>query len=207
MTEEKSVLNELIANARSSRGGLGELLERYRPFLLLMAQRRIGLRLAVRCAPEDVVQQTYVEAQQAFPSFRGATAAEFSAWIQRIHSHNLTEMVRKHTAAGRQNLKAEERLERLDPVDGTISFCWLEPAADQTSPSQRVVKDEKALRLAALLQTLPEMQREAIRLRYLEGWPVEKIAQELDRSVAATAGLLKRGLQALRAKMSEGSWQ
>jgi RNA polymerase sigma-70 factor (ECF subfamily) len=57
-----------------------------------------------------------------------------------------------------------------------------------------------------MIQSLPEMQSEAVRLRHLEGLPVEEIAERLDRSAAATAGLIKRGLQKLREKMSQESW-
>ncbi len=200
---DQSSLGELIVRARQDPTAFGALFERYRPFLLLVAQQWIGHRLAKRCEPEDVVQDTFVEAQKAFPQFNGSTEPEFSAWIKRIHHHNLEDLVRKHVLAKNRSLDQEEPL--LDP-NGSASFAWKEPAADQTTPSQRLVKGEKSLRLASLLQALPELQREAVRLRHLEGWPVEKIAKELDRSVAATAGLLKRGLQALRERMSAESW-
>jgi RNA polymerase sigma-70 factor (ECF subfamily) len=94
----------------------------------------------------------------------------------------------------------------IDDPDGSASFCWREPAGSQTTPSQRLIKGEKALRLAAMLESLPEAQREAVRLRHLEGWPLERIAEALDRSVVATAGLIKRGLKRLRQQMSPDSW-
>jgi RNA polymerase sigma-70 factor, ECF subfamily len=56
------------------------------------------------------------------------------------------------------------------------------------------------------LESLPEIQREAVRLRHLEGWHVDRIARQLNRSLPAAAGLIKRGLAALRAKMLEESW-
>jgi RNA polymerase sigma-70 factor (ECF subfamily) len=52
--------------------------------------------------------------------------------------------------------------------------------------------------LAQAVETLPEDQREAIRLRYLEGWSLAQIAEHFDRSQVAVAGLLKRGLRGLR---------
>ena len=70
-----------------------------------------------------------------------------------------------------------------------------------------LIRGEQALRLAEILQTLPDAQRDAVRLRHMEGWPLEKIAEELDRTVVATAGLIKRGLKALRAAMSPDSWR
>jgi RNA polymerase sigma-70 factor (ECF subfamily) len=197
-------IEQLIGLARCDRERLGDLLERYRPFLMLMAQQRIGPRLAVRSEPADVVQQTFVEVNSAFAAFAGATEREFSAWIKRIHRRNLEDLVRKHVHAGSRSVAVEQP---LLGGDGSASFAWHEPAADHSTPSRRLVQGEKALRLAALLQSLPAMQREALRLRHLEGWSVERIARELDRTPPATAGLIKRALQALRAKMSEDSWR
>jgi RNA polymerase sigma-70 factor, ECF subfamily len=204
MADDGSRLDDLIGLARGDNRVLGQLFDRYRSFLLLMAQSRIGTRLAVRCDPEDVVQQTFTEAHQAFSGFKGSTEPEFSAWIKRIHRHNVDEAIRKHVLAEKQSIRKEWQCP--DDLDDSASFCWWEPRAGQSTPSQCLIKGEKALRLAALIESLPEGQREAVRLRYLEGCPVENIARQLDRSVTATAGLLKRGLKALRGRMSQESW-
>jgi RNA polymerase sigma-70 factor (ECF subfamily) len=52
---------------------------------------------------------------------------------------------------------------------------------------------------------LPDDQREAVRLRHLEGWALADIAQHLGRTPAATAGLIKRGMQALRRQLHRGA--
>jgi RNA polymerase sigma-70 factor (ECF subfamily) len=57
---------------------------------------------------------------------------------------------------------------------------------------------EAAARLAEAIESLPEDQREAIRLRHLEGWTLEQLAVRFGRSESAVAGLLKRGLRGLR---------
>jgi RNA polymerase sigma-70 factor, ECF subfamily len=203
MAEPSQETDVLIVQARKDRETLGELLDRYRPFLILLAQDKIGPRLAVRCDGPDVVQQTLTEAASAFANFKGTSEPEFLAWLRRIHYHNLAEAVRKHVLADKQTIDREQR---LDASGTTATFCWREPVEDQSTPSQHMIKGERALRLAAILQSLPEMQREAVRLRHVEGLPVEEVARSLNRSLAATAGLIKRGLQALRANMSKDSW-
>ena len=202
MAEDESRLDALIARAGVDKSALGQLFARYRPFLVAVARQRIGPRLAVRADASDVVQQTLAEAHQAFAGFQGATEPEFSAWIKRIHDRNLAEAVRKHVGAAKQSIDRERP---IDDADASVSFRWLEPAADQTTPSQQLIKGEKALLLAEAIESLPEMQREAVRLRHIEGWGLEDIAKELDRSVVATAGLIKRGLQTLRTRMADHS--
>ena len=76
---------------------------------------------------------------------------------------------------------------------------WL--AAEQSSPSQRAIRQEELLRMAEALAALPEAQRRAIELHHLQGWPLAEIAAELDTTKAAVAGLLHRGLKTLRARL------
>jgi RNA polymerase sigma-70 factor (ECF subfamily) len=57
---------------------------------------------------------------------------------------------------------------------------------------------ETLLEIASALEQLPETQREAVRMRYIEGLPLAEISQRLDRTTTAVAGLLKRGLENLR---------
>jgi RNA polymerase sigma-70 factor (ECF subfamily) len=67
----------------------------------------------------------------------------------------------------------------------------------------RAQRHEEAARLVEVLATLPEDNREALLMHYCQGMPLAEIAQHLGRSPAAVAGLLKRGLKQLRAKMHE----
>jgi RNA polymerase sigma-70 factor (ECF subfamily) len=70
--------------------------------------------------------------------------------------------------------------------------------AEQTSPTGFVARRERALVLAAALETLPEPQRTAVELRYLGECSLDEIVSTMGRSRAAVAGLLRRGLAALR---------
>ena len=200
VTEEP--IDRLIADACHDREKLGELLECYRAYFLTQAQGAIGKKLGVKVSPADVVQQTLAEGYRAFDQFAGTTELAFSSWLQRIFYHRLTDIARRL----RTQKRAMDREQPLRRTDDSASFCWNEPVADQTTPSQRVIRGEMALRLGQVLQSLPEHQREAVRMRYIEGLPMEQIAEELSRSVQATAGLIKRGLQKLRSKMNEDSW-
>lgn len=195
-------VSSLIRQARHDAQRLGELLECYRPFLLIVAESEMGPRLRAKCDPEDVVQQTLGDAAVAFRRFSGTTEAEFSTWLRRMHENNLNDALRR-LLAQKRNVRREQALFQ---AEGSVSLSWNEPVAEQTTPSQRLIRGEKALRLARLLQDLKPEWRDAIRMRHLEGRTVQEIADELDCSIVAAAGLLKRGLQALRRKMHEDSW-
>jgi len=74
--------------------------------------------------------------------------------------------------------------------------------SDSSSPSQRMMRDEAAVVLAICLEQIPETQRQAIRMRYLEGMSLKEISEKIEKSEMAVAGLLKRGLRALREEMA-----
>lgn len=203
MAEQTVSIEALIEQARENPEALGGLLQRYRSFLLLISREQINPKVAVRCSPSDIVQETLVEAYKGFERFCGSDEAAFSAWLRRIHQHNLDDAARKHLLAQKRDVGQEDGF--CGP-EGSASFTWREIAADDETPSAHVIAGEKALRLAEMVISLPEGQQEAIRLRHIEGLPVAEIADRMDRSLQAVAGLLKRGLRALRRKMSEESW-
>ena len=65
-----------------------------------------------------------------------------------------------------------------------------------------MMRDEASVVLATCLEQIPETQREAIRMRYLEGMSLKEISERIEKSEMAVAGLLKRGLRALREEMA-----
>ena len=78
---------------------------------------------------------------------------------------------------------------------------WL--AAEQSSPSQHLQREERAVRLAEALAELPEAQREAVILRHWHGMSLADIAQQLQCTPAAVTGLLHRGLKNLRKHLQD----
>jgi RNA polymerase sigma-70 factor (ECF subfamily) len=172
----------------------GLSLDRYRDYLCLLARLQLPPWLRGKLDPSDVAQQTLLQAYQGLKQFRGGTDADLAAWLRRILVNCLTDALRKHDKAARDvglEQAVEESSARLE--------AWL--GADQSSPSDQAMRHEELLRLAEALARLPEDQGEAVRLRHLEGWTLAAIAGHLGRSEAATAGLIKRGMQALRHRL------
>jgi RNA polymerase sigma-70 factor (ECF subfamily) len=203
MARETTSIEALIAQARAAPEVFGELLQRYRPYLNLVASQRIDPRIVRRVCEADLVQQTLAEAAARFGTFRGGTEAEFSAWIQTILSHVLEDVVRVHVLAAKRSVTRERPLYY---EEGSASFYWFDFTADETTPSKVLIRGERALRLAKCVEALPGRQGTAIRLRFFEGMKVRQIAETMSLSRAAVAGLLKRGLRILRDTMNEDSW-
>jgi RNA polymerase sigma-70 factor (ECF subfamily) len=179
---------------------MGLLLEPFRAYLRLLARLHLSPKLRGKLDPSDVVQQTLLQAYQALGQFRGRSEAERAAWLRQILARNLAQAVRDFGRAKR-DLAREQSLQAALDASSLRLEAWL--AADQTSPSQRVVQGEQALRLAEALEQLPEAQREALVLQQWQGLSLAEIGAQLDRSPEAVAGLIKRGLKALRHLLRE----
>jgi RNA polymerase sigma-70 factor, ECF subfamily len=176
-------------------------LEGYRDYLRLLARLQLGARLQAKLDASDVVQQTILQAHASRAQFRGRTEAEWLAWLRAILANALAAAARRFDTGARQ-LGRERSLE----ADMDLSSSRLEGllAADQTSPSERAVRSEELLQLAAALGRLPEDQRRVVELHHLKGLPVAEVAEQMGRTRPAVVGLLFRGLKKLRELLREG---
>jgi RNA polymerase sigma-70 factor (ECF subfamily) len=170
-------------------------LEEFRAYLRLLARVQLDPRLQSKFDASDLVQQTLLEAYRCREQFRGRTRAELAGWLRSILTHQLAHAVRD---LGRdcRDIQRERHLHDLLEQSSARLDAWL--AADLPSPSMEAARNEQSVRLAAVLETLPEAQREALVLHYYHEWTVPRIAEHMGRSAAAVAGLLQRGLRQLR---------
>jgi RNA polymerase sigma-70 factor (ECF subfamily) len=178
-----------------------EDLERFRAYLALLARLEVDPWLRDKVDLSGVVQQTLLEAFQELKSApRERNEAETAAWLRSILSHNLADGLRRLAAQKRDVRKARSLDAALEESASRLGH-WL--AVQESSPSQKVIHQEEVLRMAEALAALPENQRRAIEMHHLQGQPLAEIARELGTTKAAVAGLLHRGLKALRRQLGE----
>jgi RNA polymerase sigma-70 factor (ECF subfamily) len=182
----------------------GDDLERFRAYLGLLARMEVSPRLRDRVDLSGVVQQTLLEAHQALEGRPAGeqTGQATATWLRSILSHNLADALRK-LVAGKRDVRREWSLDAALDQSASRLEQWL--AVEQSSPSQRAIRQEELLRMAEILAELPEAQRRAIELHHLRGMPLAEIAAELGSTKAAVAGLLHRGLRTLRTRFEQPS--
>src|SRR5262245_2060803 len=167
-------------------GEPGRPLEQFREYLNLLARLQIGTGLRGQLDTSDLVQQTLLKAHENRDQFRGTTDAERAAWLRAILANQVRDAYRR---LGQEPVRSvEETSLRLE--------AWL--AAEELPPSQKLERNERLLALAEAMARLPEDQRLVLELRHLEGLSVVAVAQQMGRSTSSVAGLLHRGLKALR---------
>jgi RNA polymerase sigma-70 factor (ECF subfamily) len=171
-------------------------LERFSDYLRLLARLQIDQRLQAKLDASDVVQQALLQAHENRDQFRGQTESEMAGWLRTILANALAAAVRRFAAEARDLARERSLQDSLAQSSARIEG-WL--AAEQSSPSERVMRVEELVRLARALAQLPEDQREVIELHHLKGWPVAEVAEAMQRTKPAVMGLLFRGQKKLRA--------
>jgi RNA polymerase sigma-70 factor, ECF subfamily len=166
-------------------------LESYREYLRSLARLRLKAFPQGALDPSDVVQQALLKAQRHRHQFRGQNELQWRAYLRRILATTLADAI--------GDLPQEQAIQlSLDRSSARLE-AWL--AAEQSSPSQKVQREEQLLQLSDALSRLSEDERTALELRYLQEppWSLTEIAKHLNRpSAKAVAGLLSRGLEKLR---------
>jgi RNA polymerase sigma-70 factor (ECF subfamily) len=172
--------------------------EEYRDYLRILARLQFDDRLRRQLDRSDVVQQTLLMAHAHRDQFRGATEAEFKAWLRAILANNLAMALRQF---GRQGGDRVQSLEAALDQSSARLEAWL--VGNAPDPAQRAVSSERLARLAKVLDDLPDDQREAVTLRHLQGLSVAEVADRMGRTTASVAGLLRRGARLMRQKLDE----
>jgi len=155
----------VVASKHGDSDAFGQLLERYRGYLLMLAHRYLSERLRRRVDPADIVQVTYLEAQRDLGSFRGETPAEFAGWLRGMLKNNVATAVTRHVTAQKRSLRREIEPGPAAESDSQAGGWVHQLPGSTTSPSGVAIREEAVLALMAALHELPEAQAEAIRLR------------------------------------------
>jgi RNA polymerase sigma-70 factor (ECF subfamily) len=166
-----------------------------RDYLQLLARLQMPAQLSGKVDASDVVQQTLLEAHQAEAVLAKLDDPARNQYLRRALANNLADLVRRFAAEARDVTR--ERSVDAHVQDSSARLAdWL--AADQSSPSEHVAREEELLQLAQALAQLPDDQRLAVEMKHLQGCSVAEIAGAMGRSETAVGGLLRRGLKRMR---------
>lgn len=182
---------------RAARAGcqtsLGQLLEHYRGYLLILAQGTLDADLRRKGSDSDLVQETFLEAQRDFEAFYGEDRESLARWLRGILRHNATDFVRRHKLADRRSLRRE-----LPCGEDSTEDWENELPSDASSPSARASANEQEQRLHAAIASLPADYRTVVQARSIERQPWSKVAAQMGRSEGAVQKLWVRAIEMLR---------
>jgi len=172
----------LLAAARHDPEAFRELYERYAEAVHEYFVRRTGSRATAL----DLTAETFAQAWLVRARFRDEAGGSAAPWVYGIARNVLLMSIRRGAIERRatERLGLQERLDRRQCVDDQMPASTWADGADE------------------LLDTLPEHQRDAVRLRVLEDLEYSDIARALGTTPAAARVRVHRGLQALRRRLT-----
>jgi RNA polymerase sigma-70 factor (ECF subfamily) len=193
---------ELLSQAqRGSDAARGDLLERYRTYLELLARVELGRRLQTKVDAADVVQETFLEAHRNFGRFRGRSEPEFVGWLREILAGRICNLLRHYLGTQGRDLRREQAANiDLDHSSRAIDRGFF---ALQSTPSQHVAQREQGVLLAEALARLPVDYREVVVLRHFEELTFPEVARRMERTVDSVQKLWVRALATLKTAMQE----
>ena len=165
---------QLIERAKHDRALFAVLYRRHYPAIAGYLFRRTGDTHAT----EDLVADVFLIALRKLPKYRHR-GVPLRAWLFRIATHETNRWARRQrrTASIRESLAT---------------------SAGETAPDRGI----ELSRTQQALLLLPPKQQAVIALHYLEGMPIEEVAEVVGCRVGTVKSRLSRGRDALRDKLT-----
>lgn len=135
---------------------------------------------------EDVAQDALMRLWKIAPDWRQGEA-KVSTWLYSVARNLCTDRLRKH--AGKRHMAD------IDSV--------AEPMDEAPSIEAQMIGQDRAAALQSALQSLPERQRQAVSLRFLQELSNPEVAEVMEISVDAVESLLSRGKRGLAAALAD----
>jgi RNA polymerase sigma-70 factor (ECF subfamily) len=180
-------------------GALAEYLTAYRAPLLAFIARQLGNGLRRKIEPEDLLQEVSAEAVRCLPEADLSDREPFS-WLCQIAQRRTIDAHRRFFGAKKRDAGREVPLSNSenDSRRGDLIGMLF---ATMTTASKAFSRNQREIRLLQALSSLPEEQRQALHLRYMEGLPTKEIADRLGKSNVAVRVMLSRSLDRLQQVM------
>ena len=132
---------------------------RYRSYLRFLAEGALAEKLRRRLDASDIVQEAllraHVAAEEDGDRVRRQTGPERIAWLRQILANTLANALRDHQRA-RRDVRRERSLEEAFDQSSNHLVDFL--AADQSTPSEKAIREEEILRLTDAMERLPEAE-------------------------------------------------
>ncbi|MCA9200132.1 MAG: sigma-70 family RNA polymerase sigma factor [Planctomycetales bacterium] len=195
--DESGLIEQIRAGNQDA---LVQYIQLKRNVLLAFIQKRLGTHLQKKVEPDDILQEVSVDAIRAFDKVNVGDHDPIN-WFFQLCERKIIDTHRKFFESQKRDAARETGFGDSDGEGGGGLANLL--IASMTSPSAAFSRDQKQLKMLAALESLPEDQREALRLRYLVGLPSKEIAAKLGKSDGAIRVMLSRGLNRLQQLMGE----
>ena len=184
MLSDRELLNDYLQGNKSA---ISTLIEKY--------NRRVRdyIRMMVGDADvaADIAQETFIKAVRVIDEGRYTDSGKFQSWIMRIAHNKALDYFR-----AQKNNNAVSESSAGYNVLGTMKYA--DKSVEDSMISEQISAD-----IRALVELLPEEQREVVKLRYYSDLSFKEIAEQTGVSINTALGRMRYALINLRKMVSE----
>lgn len=173
--------------------------EALRARLLDFIARRMSMALKQLIDPDDIVQEVCLAAVR--PAGAPPLAREAYGWLCHVAEQRIIDAHRRLLATAKRGGGRVASIDAMAGGDSCGGGLASILAASITSPSMAMSREVRETRLAVAVATLPEPQREALHLRYVEGLSTRDIAARMQKSDVAIRVMLSRTIRTLEERL------
>ena len=167
---------------QGNREAVSQLLERHtrrvRDYIRMMVKEND--------VADDLTQEVLIKVVKVLDEGRYTDKGRFLPWVLRI-AHN---RVLDYFRAQKQNKTVSESSAGFD-ILGSKNFA--EPSIEES-----IILDQRAEEVRALVEELPDEQREVVKMRYYEGLSFKEIAEQTGVSINTALGRMRYALINMR---------
>jgi RNA polymerase sigma-70 factor (ECF subfamily) len=190
--------DDLERIGRGDAQALDGLLTRHRADLHAFVEFHLDPRLRARVDPSDVIQETHLEVVRRMDDFLRRRPMPYHLWLRKTAYARLLNLRRDHLHRARRAVGREVALP--DRSSLLVAGPLLHGGS---SPSKRLEKRERDVRVRQAVARLADADREILLLRHADELPYEEIACLLDIEAAAARKRYGRALIRLQRALSE----
>ncbi|MEM9656944.1 MAG: sigma-70 family RNA polymerase sigma factor [Planctomycetota bacterium] len=199
-SEWRSPPAEAVALARrGDPNAVGDVLMAYRDQLKRVVRTRLDQRVAGRLDASDVVNEVLGGACGSVAQWLRDGKSVY-ACLHRSVSMRLALIHREHIGVQKRSVQREQKLSHTLSRDSVLLLCARLAAPGET-PSRVVSRQETYQIVGAALDELPDVDREIVILRTLEGTPTSEVAELLGLTEGAVKMRSLRAFQRLRSRL------
>jgi RNA polymerase sigma-70 factor (ECF subfamily) len=201
---EPENLPELLREAATGNDqAVRSLLGLYQGPLLRMVQLRLDRRLRGRVDPDDILQETYVEAVRRLADYVDHPPMSFYLWLRFLAGQKLVDALRHHLGVQKRDVGMEVSLYRGPMPEASSASLASLLLGRLTTPSQAAIRIETQLQVQQVLNTLDPIDREVLVLRHFEDLSNQEVAELLGLRKSAASKRYITALKRLRQILSQ----
>ena len=184
LLSDQQLLNSYLSGDQSA---ISQLIEKYRR----RVTEYIRMMVKDRDVADDIFQDTFIKVIRTIDSGRYVDNGKFLSWVLRI-AHN---QVIDHFRQKKQSNKVNEADAGFDILN-TLRFS-------ERTVEDDIVENQIEEQIRAMVESLPDEQREVVKMRYYAGLSFKEIAEMTGVSINTALGRMRYALINLRKMMKE----